>query len=215
MTKSRLGAFQQEILEAFFELAPAGFFLTGGAALVGFHLGHRTTEDLDFFTSDDQLDEGAAALRAAAERRGAELDSVQTSPYLRRFLLRRGEASVLVDLVRDPGPQGTQEKRQIGTIRLDSPEEILANKLGTLLQRAELRDLVDVRALELAGYSIEAALPLAMLKDAGLTPAQLAWVLSSISIGDDAPSVGGIDAVELRRYLESLTARLARLGAPG
>ena len=43
---SRLDSLQQEVLEAFFGYE-SGFFLTGGAALAGFHLGHRTTKDLD------------------------------------------------------------------------------------------------------------------------------------------------------------------------
>jgi hypothetical protein len=42
---------------------------------------------------------------------------------------------------------------------------------------------VDVRALEQAGYSLDEALTEAGTKDKGLTPAQLAWVLSQIKIG--------------------------------
>jgi hypothetical protein len=67
-------------------------------------------------------------------------------------------------------------------VRVDPPEEILANKLCTLLSRSELRDLVDVYALEQAGFRVEDALPLAEKKDGGLTPAQLAWVLSQIDL---------------------------------
>ncbi|HMB26872.1 MAG TPA: nucleotidyl transferase AbiEii/AbiGii toxin family protein [Blastocatellia bacterium] len=73
----------------------------------------------------------------------------------------------------------------ISGIRVDPPEEILANKLCTLLERAEIRDLVDVRALEMAGCRVEDALPFAALKDTGLTPAQLGWVLNQIGLGDD------------------------------
>jgi hypothetical protein len=46
-----LTALQLELLQAFFE-REQGFFVTGGAALA-FHLGHRTTDDLDLFTTDD------------------------------------------------------------------------------------------------------------------------------------------------------------------
>jgi hypothetical protein len=41
---SKLTALQREVLDAFFQ-RERGFFLTGGAALAGFHLGHRTTDD--------------------------------------------------------------------------------------------------------------------------------------------------------------------------
>ena len=46
----RLSALQDAVLEAFFA-TERGFFLSGGGALVGFHLQHRETTDLDLFTS--------------------------------------------------------------------------------------------------------------------------------------------------------------------
>jgi hypothetical protein len=100
------------------------------------------------------------------------------------------------------------------TLRVDPPEEILANKLCTLLSRAEIRDLIDVRALEDAGYRIEDALSAASRKDGGLTPAQLAWVLSEIRLGDDAKLPGGGAVEALRAYLGSLVRRLATLARP-
>jgi len=44
-----LSALQRALLEAFFS-REGEFYLTGGAALVGFHLHHRHTDDLDLFT---------------------------------------------------------------------------------------------------------------------------------------------------------------------
>jgi len=102
----------------------------------------------------------------------------------------------------------------VGSIRVDPPEEILANKLCALLGRAEIRDLVDVRALEQTGLSLERALDAGRRKDGGLTPAQLAWVLSQITIGDEARIPGGVPAGELRRYLEQLIDRLVGLARP-
>ena len=90
----------------------------------------------------------------------------------------------------------------------------MANKLCTLLSRAELRDLVDVRALENEGLSVEEHLPLAVEKDAGLTAGQLAWVLSQIEIGDDASIPGGVSAQELRSYVEDLIRRLTAMAYP-
>jgi hypothetical protein len=98
-------------------------------------------------------------------------------------------------------------------VTVDPPEEILANKLCTLLSRAEIRDLVDVRALEQAGYRIEDSLEPASRKDGGLTPGQLAWVLSEIEIGEDAEPPG-VSARELREYLDDLIRRLTRRAFP-
>jgi aryl-alcohol dehydrogenase-like predicted oxidoreductase len=97
---------------------------------------------------------------------------------------------------------------------VDPPEEILANKLCALLSRLEIRDLVDVLKLEEAGYRVDDALEAAHRKDAGLTPAQLAWVLSQIEIGKDAVVPGEVSLENLRRYLKGLIDRLSHLAFP-
>lgn len=107
-----------------------------------------------------------------------------------------------------------REKREIGGIRVDSPEEILANKLCALRSRSEVRDLVDVRELEKAGFNLEDALSVAQKKDTGLTAAQLAWVLNQIKFGDDLIPPSGVSVVELRDYVDGLIARLKRLAFP-
>ena len=119
-----------------------------------------------------------------------------------------------MDLVRDKAPQLFTEKPVIGTVRVDPVEEILANKLCALLSRGEVRDLVDVRAIELAGLRVEDLLGPAARKDGGLTPGQLAWVLSQIEIGEDALPPGGVTPGELRAYLRDLERRLTALALP-
>jgi predicted nucleotidyltransferase component of viral defense system len=211
MGSSTLDSFQHRILESFFDREQR-FFLTGGAALAGFHLGHRRTLDLDLFTLEEVLEDGVAALREVAHDLGASVESLRTAPDFHRFLVTKGSASVVVDLVFERAPQ-IAEKMRFGRISVDPPEEILANKLCTLLSRAELRDLVDVWALEKAGYPLEASLEPAARKDGGLTAGQLAWVLSEIEIGDDADPPGA-SAEELRAYLQQLVGRLTRLAHP-
>jgi hypothetical protein len=110
--------------------------------------------------------------------------------------------------------QAFPEKQVINGVRVDPPQEILANKLCALLSRSEVRDIVDVRALELAGYPVEDALKLASAKDTGLTPAQLSWVLSQIELGDDLVPPGGVTSKELRDYLADLITRLTRQSFP-
>jgi len=51
-------------------------------------------------------------------------------------------------------------------------------------------------------------------KDGGLTPGQLAWVLSQITIAEQAVLRGGVTPVELREYLSRLIDALARLAHP-
>jgi len=209
-----LDRFQRQFLDAFFEREP-GFFLTGGGALAEFHLHHRTTNDLDLFSVDDNLDLGVAAVHDTARSLGAAVESLRTAPTFRRFLVSRGNESVVVDLVRDLAPQVVEEKLVIDGIRVDVPAEIMANKLCTVLSRGELRDLVDVRALEASGLRVEDHIEAAARKDAGLTPAQLAWVLSELEIADDASIPGGVEPEELREYVAGLIERLTAMAFPG
>jgi hypothetical protein len=210
----RLTRLQRELLEAFFA-QERGFFLTGGAALAGFHLGHRETNDLDLFTADDEaFARGEHALRAAARAVGADVVARQGVGGFRRFVASRGADVVVVDLVRDTVPALHPEKEEQGVVRLDSAAEILVNKLTTLVSRSEPRDLVDVYALERAGLDAIAALPLALQKDGSCTPATLAWILSEVSIPDGASVPGGVAPADLRAYVADLTARLLQAAAP-
>ncbi|AUX26369.1 uncharacterized protein SOCEGT47_069300 [Sorangium cellulosum] len=213
MSKSLLSPLQEEVLAAFFR-RQRRFFVTGGAALAGFHLHHRRTADLDLFTTTEDLDHADEALRAVVQEIGGAIENKETAPNFRRRLVKRGKDRVVVDLVVDHAFQGYPEKRLFGDIRVDPPEEILANKLCTLLSRSEIRDLVDVYALERAGYKVEDALPLAKRKDGGVTPGSLAWILSEIEIGDDASVPGDIAVSDLRAFLQELISRLGRLAYP-
>lgn len=211
---SILDRFQWEVVEDFFR-REGGFFLTGGAALAGFHLDHRRMpQELDLVTTEDRLVQGGEALAATAQALGASIEDVQTSPNFRRCLLLREDRLLVVDLVRDVRPQLFPMKQVIRGIRVDPPEEILVNKLCVLLSSFDLRDLVDVLALERAGYPIERYIETAALKDGGLTPGQLAWVLSGGRIEEDVRPPAGISDVELREYLEDLKSRLARMAMP-
>lgn len=63
MLTDRLSALQRDIVGALAQ-RDCGFFLTGGGVLVGFVLGHRTTDDLDLFTTEDSAMAGAETSRS-------------------------------------------------------------------------------------------------------------------------------------------------------
>lgn len=69
MANNQLSALQLDFLRAFFQREDR-FFLTGGAALVGFYQGHRQTYDLDLFTLEDAMSDGMAALPLGNPRLG-------------------------------------------------------------------------------------------------------------------------------------------------
>jgi hypothetical protein len=210
----KLTALQRDVLVAFFAQEQE-FYLTGGAALAGFYLHHRETTDLDLFTLHrEAFDRGARALATVAHGLGATLAVRQHVPDFARYVLTSGDASVVVDLVLDETPQAYGEKVDMDGIRVDPVEEILANKLTTLLSRAEERDLVDVMLLERAGHRVESALSAALAKDGGCTPATLAWVLSDIEIPDGIALPASVLPSELRAFLAELIKRLLRASAP-
>jgi hypothetical protein len=211
---SKLTALQKDVLDAFFQ-RERGFFLTGGAALAGFHLGHRTTDDLDLFALDaSAFERGRFVLAAVATALGGVLQVRQDAPGFKRVVLTRGDEGLVIDLVKDTGPQLHLDKLERDHIVIDPADEILANKLTAVVGRAEERDLIDVMFLERAGYPVEAALPAALAKDGGCTPATLAWLLSEITIPDGAVLPAGVSPAELRAYVTELIARLLVLAAP-
>jgi hypothetical protein len=210
---SQLTPLQHDLLKAFARRAPE-FFLTGGGALAHFHLGHRETEDLEFFTHADALPQGAEALRHAAAEIGAGLDVVTNAPEFKRYVVRRGQEAIKVDLVRDRQPP-LGSKAVIEGVVVDRPEEILANKLvPSVITRGEPRDIVDIWYLERSGLRVEDALRDAIRKEV-FTAAELSRYLSDWTIGDDTPVPGRLDVEQLRAYVRDLSERLAVLAFPG
>jgi hypothetical protein len=211
MLTNRLTVLQLDLVRAVAQ-RNSGFFLTGGGVLVGFVLGHRTTDDLDLFTTDDAAMADVDALaRALAAAVGAALESLQTTPDHRRYLFSRGEESTRVDFVRDRGPQLLSKADRDG-VAMDSVEEIIANKITTLASRSEIRDVVDLYCLEQAGYRIEDHLDAALSKDAGATPATIAWLLSTLRVPDRLPGEVSRDAIVA--YVKALEARLRARAFP-
>lgn len=144
---------------------------------------------------------------------GGTLDIRQDAPGFTRLVLSRASEGLVIDLVKDAHPSGTAPQ-EIGQLIVDAPEEILANKLTALVGRAEERDLIDVMFLERAGIPVESALPAALAKDGGCTPATLAWLLSEITIPDGVVLAGGVTPDDLRTYVKGLIDRLLVLSAP-
>ncbi|MBA2321715.1 MAG: nucleotidyl transferase AbiEii/AbiGii toxin family protein [Deltaproteobacteria bacterium] len=209
----RLSPLQRQVLGAFFREAPDAWFLTGGAALGGFWLGHRTTLDLDLFAAEGDLADGVGALRRAADGLGAVPRQLIHTPDFARFLVSRDEDGVVVDLVRDRVPQLLAKTVVAHAIRLDSIREIAANKLTTLVNRSEPRDLVDLRALLETGLSLDTVLADAVRKDLSADPATLAWVLSTSSLPEAGVPEGYLHA-DLLAFRAELEADLRRRSAP-
>lgn len=198
MPRGRLTALQEAVLERFFARTQE-FFLTGGAVLCGWETQHRTTDDLDLFTiSDEAMHTIDATVRGVADETSSVCRALTTAPDFKRYELRRGPEWLVLDLVRDRAPQ-LRDKRLRDGVLMDSTEEIFVNKICALVGRSEVRDLVDLQALEEKGYRVEDYLDLAQRKDGGATAATIAWLLSTLPV-----------PTELRDYRAALEARMLR-----
>lgn len=214
MDSSRgLSPLQADLLREFFA-RERRFVLTGGGALVGYHLQHRTSDDIDLFTKPPvTLEDGRLALDAAAAALGATSQSLRSSPEFQRTLVQRGEESAVVDLVVDRAPDVDAAVDGPGGIRMHSLREIAANKVCALIGRGEIRDFVDLRMILLHGLELADVLADAERKDGGVAAATLAWILDGLRIGSEA-EVPGVTAAELETFRRELVVKLRALAKP-
>lgn len=208
--KDVLSTLQWEFLSLFFQGAPP-FFLTGGTALSAFYLRHRCSQDLDLFTLDsDAFDRVRLYVADSATKLTASVASLQTAPQFRRYRLSRKGESVIVDFVREMVPQISSEKNRFEGILVDTLEDITANKISTLLSRAEIKDYIDIYFLARAGYPLENYIEAAHRKDAGVSPAALAHLLSEVRLSK-VPDfmIASFSLEDLQGYFQSLSQKLA------
>jgi len=142
------------------------------------------------------------------------VERIQSSPaFVRLQASDSSQARLIIDLVASPIETASepQELELAGHVLLvDTEHEILANKLGALLSRSELRDLWDVMELVDRGGDLERALDDAAKKDGGFSQLTLAWLLEQFdveAIAELTPLEG--DLVErLIRFKARLSERL-------
>jgi nucleotidyltransferase AbiEii toxin of type IV toxin-antitoxin system len=211
-----LGEFERAFLVRLFDSVSA-IYLSGGSAL-GLHLGHRRSLDLDLFTSNGAAFAAArASLPVIAAALDARVEILADGPAFRRVLLSGPAGQTLrVDLVHDTAERSGGPPVESQGLRLDPLREILTNKICAILGRSEPRDLVDLFFLDRAGFRVVNALDDARRKDAGLTPAQLAWAISQVPL-DRLPDglLVPVSLEELRDFRARLVETLERLSFPG
>ncbi len=209
---STLNPLESDLLDAFFRLEGAEHFaLTGGAALTEYYFQHRLSNDLDLFTLNEQaFIEVGARLGALAEKIQAEEKPIRSLQTLNQVSYRRGNNEVKLDIVRDSGPQ-FGEARKVGVVRIDSLENIGANKINALFGRAAFRDYVDLYfILREGGFTFSHLLSLAKQKDAGLQEFYLAgWIKQQTPKLHTPPTMlKQVDLEEVKQYFLKLADEL-------
>lgn len=181
--------------------------LTGGAALSGAHLSHRLSHDIDLACHHrNDVRSLVAALGDLSSTARIVLDS---GAFVRADL---GTGTTL-DLTYEGTPD-LEPADSIEGVQVESLPDLRASKLTCILSRSEPRDLVDLLFLERQGYLPEADLHLALLKDAGMDPGILAWLLTTFPVEPLPPMLQPLTASELQAYRDDLSERLRRLAVP-
>lgn len=194
--------------------------LTGGAALAGFHTKHRETRDLDlFFHHERTLGSLVADATYALQSAGMTVTALRTTATFAQLDVRFDTQSVVVDLVADPTPIAeAAQPFAVGnaTILVETPHQLLVNKLCALLSRSELRDLIDIRVLIESGLDLTRALVDCPGQDAGFSPLTFAWSARALPIRGIAAAQGlsntEIDALE--QFRDDLVARILAESQP-
>jgi Nucleotidyl transferase AbiEii toxin, Type IV TA system len=205
----KLDDLQKRVLDSLAAIRPP-FILGGGGALAGVHLAHRQTRDLDLFWRDrPQLGDIPELIEARLTTDGLTVTPLQRSPLFVQLRVADVSSMVVVDLIAEPASSlEAPWLCRIGqsNILVDTPHAILTEKLCALLERSELRDLIDVEALVRSGEPLRSAVADAPRRDSAFSPLTLAWVLRDWQVRKIALSAGlsDADSESLEHFRQSL-----------
>ncbi len=120
------------------------FYLTGGTALAEFYLGHRLSEDLDFF-SETEFEPTAISvvLKKIQVRAGVQAVRAEQSFNRNLFFLKLPEDEIKTEFTYFPFPR-IEQKKQTGKLFVDSLMDIATNKIFTIYQKPRSRDFIDL-----------------------------------------------------------------------
>jgi hypothetical protein len=184
--------------------ADTGFYLSGGTAASRGYLQHRFSDDLDYFVNDDPRFGLWVERIIQALNREWTCEVLMKEERFARLNLLQGNTMLKIEMINDvPARVGEVESHSV-LGRLDSAENILANKVTAILSREEPKDLADVWGFcHLKNLSLHDAITGAQGKAAGIFPADLARVLCSVQKAD-WESIRWITAPPLETFISQL-----------
>jgi predicted nucleotidyltransferase component of viral defense system len=176
-------ALQDRFLALFFTNAVAdSFYLTGGTALARFYFHHRESIDLDLFTNQRDADFDAVnrAVLGILQTLALRIQSQVTTPtFLQYIVVNDSDVTLKMDFVKDV-PVHFGATREIDGLRLDSLENIGANKVLAVFGRTDAKDFIDLYwILQRTNLMFDDLYALAKEKDLGLSELYLAYALHS------------------------------------
>lgn len=208
-----LNSSQDAFLRAFSRspLQPA-FHLTGGTALAAFYLGHRYSEDLDFFTEDPSV---FVSVPKEVERlcslSGGRFETERSLPSFLDgdWLTGKGERIKLDFAVDAPFRLEPRVLQKDYGIYIEGRLDICCNKLSALFDRAESKDFVDVYFILQELLPWETLFKSAEKKHVGMEPHLLAKAFLRVRDLQALPRmIKPLSLIQLQDYFFDLAKRL-------
>ena len=120
------------------------FYFTGGTALSAFYLHHRESEDLDFFSESDFVNQITDQFTNQISK------NINTEPRFTQIentrmyeLLRDGKLQIKIDF-NYYSYQRLKQGITFQDVEIDSLFDIATNKLQTIVSRTQVKDFVDL-----------------------------------------------------------------------
>lgn len=142
--KFELNKLQQKTLSLFavFPLARK-FYWTGGTALTYFHLQHRISEDIDFFSESSFRNEELIPFIKLIQK-SVPLKKVEEKRiYSRHEFFLHNDSTLRLEFVHYDFVRLKKRKKWNG-IRIDSLDDMAANKTMAMLDRHDPKDAFDI-----------------------------------------------------------------------
>ncbi|MDO8753105.1 MAG: nucleotidyl transferase AbiEii/AbiGii toxin family protein [Anaerolineales bacterium] len=178
--------FQDRVLNVVNKI-DTGFYLTGGTASSRGYLQHRFSDDLDFFVNDEDFFGlwVERLIQSLSQLNDWTCQVLMKEERFARLNLTEHEVDLKLEFVNDvPARVGEIQTHPV-LGRMDSAENILANKVTAALDRDEPKDLADIWGFCCQkNISLQDAITNAQSKAAGVFPADLARVICSVTRAD-------------------------------
>lgn len=139
----KLYLLQDEVLEIVFDLENT-FYLTGGTALHRFYYHYRYSDDLDFFSHNDNIfGESVNEVIDTLIKKGYHINhTVKAKDFHRLMVTDLLQLDFVNDRVHREG-----KSKIINDMRVDNKINILANKVTAIIGRDEEKDFFDLFCL--------------------------------------------------------------------
>ena len=163
--------------KAFPAFKDSPFYLTGGTALSRGYYNHRYSDDLDYFVNfhPDFIKIAEQRIELLKNIFGDVKIPLKDKNFVRLFV---SNDKLKIELINDvPSHIGSIIDHPVFG-RIDSKENILANKLTAIVDRALPKDIVDIYFLLKDGIDLKKALIDARSKAAGIAPLFIAKIFA-------------------------------------